>query len=165
MSFEISELTAGHWAEVRAIYLEGIATGLATFETDAPSWERWDAAHLPCCRLLAREGETIKGWAALCPVSARSVYSGVAEVSVYVGERCRNVGLGRSLLAALVESSEASGIWMLQASIFSENRASVALHNACGFREVGYRERIARLHGRWRDTVLMERRSTIVGVD
>jgi L-amino acid N-acyltransferase YncA len=165
MNFELSELTAQHWDEVLAIYLEGIATGLATFETDAPSWERWDAAHLRCCRLIAREGLTVKGWAALCPVSARSVYSGVAEVSVYVGERHRGAGTGRSLLEALVKASEASGIWMLQASIFKENRASMALHGACGFREVGCRERIARLDGRWRDTILMERRSKIVEVD
>lgn len=165
MSFEISSLTAAHWEQVRAIYLEGIATGLATFETDAPSWERWDAGHLSCCRLVAHEGEQVKGWAALSPVSARRVYAGVAETSVYVGQRCRGEGLGRALLAALVNASESSGIWMLQAGIFVENEASVRLHGRCGFRPVGRRERIACLRGRWRDTILMERRSRVVGVD
>lgn len=165
MSFEISKLTERHWEQVRAIYLEGIATGLATFETDAPSWERWDAGHLACCRLLAHDVETVKGWAALSPVSARRVYEGVAEVSVYVGQRFRGEGVGRVLLEALIDASERNGVWMLQAGIFAENEASVALHGKCGFRTVGRRERIARLNGRWRDTILMERRSTVVGVE
>ena len=165
MSFEIGELTAQHWEQVCAIYLEGIATGLATFETDAPSWERWNAGHLACCRLLAQEGGTVKGWAALSPVSARRVYDGVAEVSVYVGQRFRGEGVGRVLLEALIDASERNGVWMLQAGIFAENEASVALHGKCGFRTVGRRERIARLNGRWRDTILMERRSTIVGAE
>lgn len=165
MSFEISRLEKQHWEQVRAIYMEGIATGLATFETDAPSWERWDAGHLSCCRLIAHEDETLKGWAALSSVSARSVYAGVAEVSVYVAERHRGSGVGRALLEALVSASESSGIWTLQAGIFAENEASVRLHLRCGFREVGRRERIACLRGRWRDTILLERRSTIVGVE
>lgn len=165
MSLEISELRERHWEQVLAIYLEGIATGLATFETEAPSWERWDAAHLSCCRLVAREGDAIKGWAALSPVSKRAVYAGVAEVSVYVGREHRGMGVGHALLEALVSASEQSGIWMLQAGIFAENEPSVALHKRCGFRVVGRRERIARLQGRWRDTILMERRSTTVGVD
>lgn len=165
MSFEISNLTAAHWEQVRAIYLEGIATGLATFETDAPSWERWDAGHLSCCRLVAHEGEQVKGWAALSPVSTRRVYAGVAETGVYIAQRCRGEGLGRALLESLVNASETNGIWMLQAGIFAENEASVALHGSCGFRTVGRRERIACLQGRWRDTILMERRSRFVGVD
>jgi L-amino acid N-acyltransferase YncA len=165
MSFEIGSLREQHWEQVRAIYLEGIATGLATFETDAPTWERWDAGHLSCCRLVAHEGETITGWAALSPVSTRRVYSGVAEVSVYVGQQFRGEGIGRTLLEALIEASEHNGIWMLQAGIFALNGASVALHLGCGFREVGRRERIARLNGRWHDTVLMERRSRVVGVE
>lgn len=165
MSFQLSSLTEQHWEQVRAIYLEGIATGLATFETEAPTWERWNAGHLACCRLIAHEGEEIKGWAALSPVSSRHVYAGVAEVSVYVGQANRGIGLGRALLDALVNASEREGIWMLQAGIFAENGASVALHRQCGFREVGRRERIARLHGRWRDTILMERRSASVGVE
>lgn len=164
-SFEIGELNEQHWQQVCAIYAEGMATGLATFETVVPSWERWDCGHLSCCRLIAHEGETIKGWAALSAVSARNVYAGVAEVSVYVGERYRGEGIGRALLEALVNDSERSGIWMLQATIFALNAASVALHARCGFRVVGRRERIARLNGRWLDTILMERRSRVVGVD
>jgi phosphinothricin acetyltransferase len=165
MNFEIGRLTERHWEQVRAIYLEGVATGLATFEIDSPSWEGWDAGHLACCRLIAGEGETVKGWAALSPVSARRAYAGVAEVSVYVGEQYRGAGLGRALLEALIDAAEKSGIWTLQAGIFAENSASIALHGKCGFRVVGRRERIARLQGRWRDTILMERRSLVVGVD
>lgn len=153
------------WEGVRAVYAEGLETGDATFETEAPTWERWDAGHLRVARLVAREGDKIKGWAALSPVSTRAVYAGVAEVSVYVGRESRGEGVGRALLAALVEESERSGVWTLQASIFPENAASVRLHEACGFREVGRRERIARLRGRWRDTVLFERRSRVAGVD
>ena len=155
----------GHWDEVRAVYLEGLATGDATFETDAPLWERWDATHLPSCRLVALEGARVAGWAALSPVSSRKAYAGVAEVSVYVGSPFRGIGVGHLLLSALVAESEAAGLWTLQASVFPENVASVALHRACGFREVGRRERVARRDGRWRDTVLLERRSRTVGVD
>jgi L-amino acid N-acyltransferase YncA len=165
MNVEIDILTARHWEQVRAIYLEGIRTGLATFETELPSWERWDAGHLACCRLIARAGETVKGWAALSPASSRLAYSGVAEVSVYVGQQYRSEGIGRALLEALVRASEENGLWMLQAGIFAENEASIALHSKCGFRIVGRRERIARLQGRWRDTILMERRSHVVGAD
>jgi L-amino acid N-acyltransferase YncA len=163
--FEIGSLRHEHWPQVRDIYLEGIRTGLATFETDVPSWERWDASHLSSCRLIAHEGAMIKGWAALSAVSTRAVYKGVAEVSVYVGERHRGLGVGRALLEALIRDSERNGIWMLQAGIFAENAASVALHSVCGFRTIGRRERIACLNGRWLDTVLMERRSRIVGAD
>lgn len=165
MNVEIDILTARHWEQVRAIYLEGIETGLATFETEPPSWERWDAGHMACCRLIAHAGETVKGWAALSPASSRRAYSGVAEVSVYVGEQYRGAGLGRALLEALVKASEDNGLWMLQAGIFAENEASIALHAKCGFRVVGRRERIAHLQGRWRDTILMERRSPVVGAD
>ena len=164
-SFEISELREQHWQQVRAVYAEGIATGLATFETDVPSGENWDERQLSCCRLIAQDGETIKGWAALSPVSARGAYAGVAEVSVYVGAQHRGEGVGRALLEALIEDSEQNGIWMLQAGIFALNDVSVRLHAQCGFRLVGRRERIARLNGRWLDTILMERRSTVVGVD
>jgi phosphinothricin acetyltransferase len=165
MDFEINRLTKRHWPQVRAIYQEGIATGLATFETTVPSWERWSGGHLSCCRLVAEEKEAVKGWAALSAASARLVYAGVAEVSVYVCERCRGEGIGRALLDALIKASEKNGIWMLQAGIFAENEASLALHGKCGFRMVGRRERIARLNGRWRDTILMERRSRVAGVD
>ena len=163
--FAVGPLTAAHWEGVRAVYLEGLATRQATFETDAPPWERWDRLHLPHSRLVALDGETVKGWAALSPVSDRCVYGGVAEVSVYVGAAHRGEGVGRALLEALVESSERNGVWTLQAGVFPENGASVALHRACGFREVGRRERIGKLDGVWRDTLLLERRSRVVGVD
>ncbi|MGB7923339.1 MAG: N-acetyltransferase family protein [Pyrinomonadaceae bacterium] len=157
------------WEEVRAIYLEGIATGNATFETDVPSWEQWSASHLRECRLVARSdsdgGGRVVGWAALSPVSGRCVYAGVAEVSVYVGEKGRGQGMGRALLEALVEASEERGIWTLQAGIFPENVASIRLHLRCGFREVGRRERLGRRNGAWRDVMLLERRSRRVGAD
>jgi len=165
MSCVIDEMTSAHWESVRAIYLEGITTGTATFETQAPVWESWDAAHLPHSRFVVRAGETIGGWAALSAVSSRCVYGGVAEVSVYVGGSHRGEGLGRALLETLIVSSERNGIWTLQAGVFPENEASIALHKACGFREVGRRERIGKLSGRWRDTVLLERRSTVVGAN
>src|SRR5215210_3680714 len=162
----IEKMLPGHWPQVRAVYVEGLATGDATFETEAPDWERWDASHLRACRLVAfGEGERVAGWAALSPVSAREVYAGVAEVSVYVGAEFRGRGVGRMLLQALVQASESEGIWTLQAGIFPENVASVALHESCGFREVGRRERVGKLKGRWRDTVLLERRSRTVGTD
>lgn len=166
MTLSVEKLLPEHWPEVRAVYLQGLATGDATFETEAPEWERWDASHLRACRLVAlAAGGLVAGWAALSPVSAREVYAGVAEVSVYVGEGFRGRGLGRALLEGLVRESESEGIWTLQASIFPENVASVALHKACGFREVGRRERVGRLQGRWRDTILLERRSQAVGMD
>ncbi len=165
MSFIIDKMSDEDWEQVRAIYLEGIASGHATFETQAPLWEQWNAAHLPECRLVARSDHTIAGWAALSPVSRRRVYKGVAEVSVYVGRNHRGEGIGKALLKALVESSERAGIWTLQAGVFPENRASIALHKSCGFRVVGVRERIGKLNGIWRDTVLLERRSSIAGAD
>lgn len=151
------------WQAVCAIYEEGIATGQATFETAVPTWEAWHAGHRDDCRLVARQDETVLGWAALAPVSRRPVYAGVAEVSVYVAAAARGRGVGRALLQALVEAAEQVGLWTLQASIFPENEASLRLHKACGFRVVGYRERIAQHHGRWRNTVLLERRSPVVG--
>ena len=160
----IEPLTADDWPVVRTIYAEGIATGQATFETDVPDWPAWDAARLACCRLAARRGAVLVGWATLGPVSSRPVYRGVAEVSVYVAAAARGQGIGRALLAALVEASEEAGLWTLQAGIFPENAASLALHRACGFRVVGRREHIARHHGRWRDTLLLERRSERAGM-
>ncbi len=151
------------WAEVRAIYLEGIATGHATFETDAPSWEDWDAAHRRFARLVVRDDQRISGWAALSPVSRRQAYAGVAEVSVYVAANHRNAGIGRALLDALITESEKNGIWTLQAVVFPENAATIALHLRCGFREVGRRERIGKLNGELRDTILLERRSALIG--
>jgi L-amino acid N-acyltransferase YncA len=153
-----------HWPEVLRIYLEGIATGNATFETKAPSWGKWDSGHLPNCRLVAQEESKIVGWAALSPVSSRRVYGGVAEVSVYVAEAARGKRIGRSLLAALIESSEDFGVWTLQAGIFPENTASITLHQAFGFREVGRRERIGKMGDIWRDVVLLERRSAKAGI-
>lgn len=160
---EIDELLASDWPAVRRIYEEGIATGNATFETQSPEWEDWDRAHRPAPRLVAREDGRVVGWAALSPVSARRVYAGVAEVSVYVGESVRGRGAGRALLEELIARSERLGVWTLQAGIFPENPASLALHERCGFRVVGRRERIGRLHGRWRDVLLLERRSPAVG--
>ena len=162
MIYVIDQMRASDWEQVRAIYLEGIRTGDATFETEAPSWERWDEGHLLFARLVLRDGGAVLGWAALSPVSKREVYRGVAEVTVYVAEGARGRGIGRALLAALIAEAERNGIWTLQASIFPENTASVELHRRCGFREVGRRERIAMLHGVWRDTLLFERRSDAV---
>ena len=156
-------MSPADWRQVRRIYLEGLATGQATFETEAPSWETWDAHHLPSARLVASASGVVKGWAALSPVSARAVYAGVAEVSVYVAQDSRSEGVGRALLERLIQQSEESGIWTLQASIFPENEASISLHKSCGFRAVGIRERIGWLRGLWRNTVLLERRSKSVG--
>ena len=151
------------WDAVKEIYEDGIATGNATVETVAPDWRICNSNHRLDCRLVAREGEEIVGWAALSPVYSRSAYAGVAEVSVYVSEQKRGTGVGKLLLSSLVSTSESAGIWTLQAMIFVENKASIALHSSCGFRTVGTRERIGSLHGRWRDTLLMERRSDLVG--
>lgn len=156
-------MAAEDWESVRAIYLDGIATGQATFETEAPSWTTWNNGHLPAPRLVAISSERIAGWAALSAVSARPVYRGVAEVSVYVARQIRGTGIGRLLLEALVRESENEGIWTLQAGIFPENAASISIHNSCGFREVGRRESIAKMEGVWRDTLLFERRSKLVG--
>ena len=158
------QLEAADWEGVRAIYLEGIATGQATFETEAPSWEAWDADHLQFARLVALANDELCGWAALSPVSKRLAYAGVAEVSVYVSGKFRKQGIGTRLLQCLIIESEQHGIWTLQASVFPENVGTVALHKRCGFREVGRRARIGRLNGIWRDTILLERRSDLVGV-
>lgn len=161
----IHPMTAAHWPQVRAIYEQGIATGHATFQTAAPAWEEWDAGHLPHSRLVAvaADDDTVLGWAALSPVSGRCVYAGVAEVSVYVATEAQGSGLGRQLLNALAADSEHHGIWTLQAGIFDDNPASLRLHAAAGFRTVGFRERIGQLRGVWRNTVLLERRSALVG--
>src|SRR5438046_1282644 len=135
--FTIDAMQVSDWEQVRAIYLEGMATGNATFETNAPDWEAWNAAHLPFGRLVARSDHSVLGWAALSPVSSRCVYAGVAEVSIYVGASARGQGVGRALLPGLIEESEHWGIWTLQAGILAENTASLALHRGCGFREVG----------------------------
>jgi L-amino acid N-acyltransferase YncA len=161
----LRKLEPTDWQQVVEIYLAGVAGGNATFETQAPGWEQWDSAHFNVARFVAVDDLGIHGWAALSPVSTRHAYRGVAEVSVYVSTEFQGKGVGRQLLEALITESERHDIWMLQASIFSENSASLKLHTACGFREVGYRERIAKLKDTWRSTTLLERRSTIVGVD
>ncbi len=161
---DIVPMSADDWPSVAAIYESGIATGEATFQTSVPTWSAWDATHLASCRLIARGADgTIEGWAALSPVSSRPVYAGVAEVSIYIAESARGRGVGRRLLAALVAESEKDGRWTLQAGIFPENEASVALHVSCGFRIVGRRERIGCREGVWRDNLLLERRSPVVG--
>ena len=163
----IRKLAASDWEAIRHIYLDGIATGQATFETAAPSWQRWDESHLKFARLGATIDESPKvvGWAALSPISRRAVYSGVAEVSVYVAADERGHGVGRALLAQLITESERNGMWSLRASIFPENMASIDLHKGAGFCVVGRYQRIGKLLGVWRDTVLLERRSNTVGID
>jgi L-amino acid N-acyltransferase YncA len=160
----IAPLAASHWDTVRAIYLEGIATGHATFQQTAPSWTEWNKSHLPTCRLVAILDRQVIGWAALTSVSSRCVYAGVAEVSVYVAQAARGMGVGTRLLANLITESENENIWTLQAGIFPENTLSLALHTKAGFRIVGIRERLGSMNGRWRDVVLMERRSSVAGV-
>jgi L-amino acid N-acyltransferase YncA len=159
----VAPLAATDWDDVARIYGEGIATRLATFETEVPAWEGWDRTHLPGHRLLARDEGRVVGWAALAPVSSRCVYAGVAEVSVYVAADARGRRVGTALLAALVASSEAGGIWTLEAGILPENEASVRMHERCGFRVVGRRERLGRMRGEWRDVLLLERRSEVAG--
>lgn len=159
----IRAMLPADWPQVRQIYLEGMSTGAATFETEAPDWEAWDRNHHSHSRLVACEGDRVVAWAALSPVSRRECYAGVAEFSLYVAGSHRGRGVGRRLLEVLIESSESNGIWSLYASTFPENTASLRMQMACGFRVVGRRERIARLNGVWRDTVNTERRSRIVG--
>jgi len=161
----IEAMSEKDWPAVSTIYGEGIATRNATFEKSIPEWQKWDSGHLRTCRLVARAGNDVLGWAALTPVSGRCVYAGVAEVSVYVAERARGQKVGLKLLHKLVEASERVGIWTLQAGIFPENIASVELHKRCGFTTVGTRKRLGRMDGRWRDVSLMERRSKTVGAD
>lgn len=164
-AIRIDALRPEDWDAVRRIYAEGLATGDATFETEVPSQTAWDASHLPSPRLAARADTGLLGWAVLSPVSSRCVYGGVAEVSLYVAASAQGRGVGTALLQALVEASEAEGVWTLQAGIFPENVASVRVHERCGFRAVGRRERLGNLAGRWRDVLLLERRSPTVGTD
>lgn len=157
-------MTAEDWPAVKEIYRQGIATGMATFETDVPGWNQWDENHLSHSRLIAK-GNEILGWAALSPVSGRCVYGGVAEVSVYIAEKARGRGIGKKLLNTLIENSEENGIWTLQAGIFAENEASIKLHKKCGFKIVGKREKLGKLKDIWKDVLLMERRSKRVGAE
>ena len=160
----IRNLEPKDWPAVRRIYLEGIRTGNATFETSPPPWNKWDASHLPFARFVAVSDGEVAGFAALSPISSRRVYVGVVEASVYVGARHRGIGAGSKLVEKLIEASEEHGVWTLQAGIFPENEASLGLFKRSGFKEVGRRERIGRLAGRWRDVCLLERRSLKVGV-
>lgn len=159
----LEALEVRHWPAVREIFQEGIDMGAATFEEAPPDWEAWDRAHRPDCRIVALDGERVVGWAALSPVSRRSAYTGVAEVSVYVAAAAQGRGVGTRLLDALVAASEAAGIWTLQAVVFPQNAVSRGVHERAGFRLVGRRERIARLRGAWQDTLLLERRSPVAG--
>lgn len=159
----IRAMTPEDWPVVRTIYEEGIATGNATFQACAPTWAEWDTGHIQECRLVVADGNRILGWAALSRVSSRRVYAGVAEVSIYVAAAARGRSLGRQLLEYLVQQSEQHGFWTLQAGIFPENTASIALHQGCDFRVVGTRERLGEMHGRWRDVWLLERRSSTIG--
>lgn len=165
MAATIASMVRSDWPAVRAIYEEGIATGKATFETESPDWPAWNRAHRADCRLVARLDGDVVGWAALTPYSPRPVYAGVAEVSVYVADRARARGVGRALLEAVVAASEEAGVWTLQAGVLAENEASIRLHTAAGFRVVGLRDRLGVHHGVWRDVVLLERRSPVVGAD
>jgi L-amino acid N-acyltransferase YncA len=156
---DVSALRADDWPAVSAIYAEGIATGNATFETEVPTFAAWDASHLTDHRWVARSGGAIVGWAALAPVSERCVYRGVTENSVYVAERAQGRGVGFRLLSDLLAAAEGDGIWTVQTGVFPENTVSLALHERCGFRVVGRRERLGLLAGVWRDVLLLERRS------
>lgn len=164
MEIFIDTMRPDDWEAVRAIYEEGMATGCATFETTAPAWEAWDAAHLSICRLVARREYSVVGWAALSPISKRACYAGVAEVSIYIAAAARGNGVGKALFQALIDQSERAGFWTLHSSVFAENTASLSLHQAVGFRLIGRRERIAQRDGFWHDTILLERRSKIAGI-
>lgn len=161
----VDQMVPADWPNVSAIYLEGIRTGNATFETLAPTWEQWDRMHLTLGRLVARRGRSIAGWAAMSRVSQRKCYEGVAELSIYVAPWARGEGVGDALMKAAIKASEDAGIWTVQGAVFPENKASLALCARNGFREVGRRERIGKREGQWRDTILVERRSPNVGID
>ncbi|MGB5321822.1 N-acetyltransferase family protein [Lutimonas sp.] len=159
----IRTMEPADWKAVSEIYKEGILTGFATFETEVPSWDQWNSNHIAVCRLVAVAGKKVKGWAALSAVSSRCVYGGVAEVSVYVAKNARGKQIGEQLLRELIAQSEKEGYWTLQSGIFPENTASIGLHKKCGFRKIGFRERIAQLNGVWKDNILMEKRSEKTG--
>lgn len=163
--YKIRELVEGDWESVANIYMEGINTGKATFQTELPNWEEWDKDHIKACRLVACLGDKILGWGAISSVSSRCVYAGVAEVSLYIGGEYRGKGIGAALLTRLTKLSEENGFWTLQSGIIKENNGSIALHKKCGFREIGTREKVGKMNtGKWHDVILMERRSKIVGI-
>jgi L-amino acid N-acyltransferase YncA len=160
----IKNIQENNYTAIAEIYLQGIATGHATFQTEVPAWHEWDKSHLSFCRLAAFENDKMLGWAALSPVSSRCVYGGVAEVSIYVATGARGKGIGKKLFAQLIKESEENGLWTLQSGIFPENIGSIKLHEDMGFREIGFKEKIGNMNGLWRDNVIMERRSKIVGI-
>ena len=164
MTINVRPFQIGDWPFVQVIYQQGIDTKNATFQKKAKTWAEWDNTALQECRLVATDGNIVVGWAALSAVSSRRVYAGVAEVSVYVSPKHQGKGVGKKLLSALVTESEKSGIWTLQAVIFPENKVSIVLHEKCGFKIVGLREKLGQMDNTWRDVVLMERRSKAVGV-
>ncbi|MEO8173816.1 MAG: N-acetyltransferase family protein [Sediminibacterium sp.] len=161
----IAPLTIDHWAQVKAIYESGIAIGNATFQTTSPGWQEWDDSHIKTSRIVLIDGDAVLGWAALTPVSGRCVYAGVAEISVYVLPLVQGKGFGKQLLEALISQSEQNNTWTLQADIFPENKASLKIHQDTGFRIIGTREKIGKMNNIWRDTILLERRSKIIGVN
>ena len=162
---EIKPITKDNFSEVIEIYKQGLATNIATFQNDSPQWEEWDKGHLDFCRISIFDNNKMLGWTALTSVSSRCVYAGVAEVSIYIAQDERGKGIGKTLLTELIQQSEENGIWTLQSGIFAENESSIKLHEKCGFRLVGYREKIGKKNGIWKDNVLMERRSKNIGID
>jgi phosphinothricin acetyltransferase len=165
MEFIINQMKETDWLQVSDIYTEGIDTKIATFQSAAPSWEDWNNGHCKTCRLVAKVGEEILGWAALSPVSSRCVYAGVAELSIYISNKFRGQKVGTVLLEELIKLSEENGYWTLQSGIIRENIASLNFHKKCGFREIGYREKLGKMdNGTWHDVVLVERRSKVVGL-
>ena len=165
MSIEIKELNKEHWPEVIRIYQEGIRTGNATFELKYPDWEEWDKNYRKDSRIVVIFNDVVIGWAALSDVSECYIYSGVCEASVYVGEKSRGRGVGQLLLHDLIHKSEKSGIWTLQTGIFPENEDSLNFFKKCDFHEVGWRKKLVKMNGKWRDVLLLERRSTVVGIN
>ena len=166
MNYTIKEMKTSDWEEVAQIYLEGINTGIATFQNSIPNFEDWNNGHIKSCRLVAKSEGKVLGFAALSPTSSRPVYSGVAEVSIYIGENHKGLGIGHALMTNIIKLSEENNFWTLQSGIIRENSASIELHKKCGFREIGIREKVAKMdNGVWHDTVLMERRSKTVGID
>jgi phosphinothricin acetyltransferase len=161
---QVRTMITEDWLSVKSIYENGIKTGIATFETAAPSWEQWNDSHLKIGRLVAVVDNKIAGWIALSPVSSRCVYGGVAEISVYVHEDYRKKGIGKKLLKDAISESEQNDIWTLQAGVFRENIGSIELHKKIGFRVIGFRERIGKIKGAWKDNVILERRSEVVGI-
>ncbi len=161
-NIHITNFTKKDWPVISKIYHEGIITGIATFETQIPTWEQWDDTHIKSCRLKVIYKDEIVGWAALSPASKREVYKGVAEISIYITSKYRKLNIGKLLLSKLISASEKEGFWTLQAGIFSNNKPSIALHRSLGFREIGYREKVGKLHDIWYDNTILERRSKLI---